>query len=228
MKALIVADGDVPDRASLDVTWPGWADGAGIVIAADGGALGAEQLGLVIDLVVGDMDSLSPERLAQLRGAGVEIELAPIAKDESDTELAVLAALARGAEAVTIVGAFGGARLDHALANIGLLALPALAGCAVELLDASTRVTGLRAPDRADRPVRQALHGRAGDLVSLLPLGSAVEGVTTEGLRYPLYEETLAAGPARGLSNVRVVPDAAVSVGRGFLVIIESPATLSP
>lgn len=228
MKALIVADGDVPGRDRLDATWPGWSDAIGLVVAADGGAVGAERLGLSIDLLVGDMDSLDEDHLDRLRGAGIAVERAPVAKDESDTELAVRAALARGARRLTIVGAFGGRRLDHALANIGLLLLPELADREAELLDATTRVTALRAPDGAGRPVRRGLPGRVGDLVSLLPFGIDAQGVTTEGLRYPLTGGTLAAGPARGLSNVRVRPDAAVTLERGILLIVESPATLIP
>jgi len=63
-------------------------------------------------------------------------------------------------------------------------------------------------------------------LVSLLPFGAGVHGVTTEGLAYPLADEPLPPGPARGLSNVRAVPDAAVSVRAGRLLVIETPATL--
>jgi thiamine pyrophosphokinase len=53
-----------------------------------------------------------------------------------------------------------------------------------------------------------------------------VEGVTTRGLAYPLLDEPLPVGPARGLSNVRSAPDAAVSVRRGLLLVVESPARL--
>ncbi len=227
VKALIVADGDVPERDRLDAAWPGWADAVGLVVAADGGAVGAERLGLPIDLVVGDMDSLDEDHLDRLRAAGVAVERAPVAKDESDTELAVRAALARGARRLTIVGAFGGRRLDHTLANIGLLVLPELVDRETELLDAMARVTALRAPDAEGRPVRRELPGRVGDLVSLLPFGADAQDVTTEGLRYPLAGGALAAGPARGLSNVRLRPDAAVTLGRGILLVVESPATLS-
>ena len=66
---------------------------------------------------------------------------------------------------------------------------------------------------------------RVGDLVSLLPLGDGVEGVTTSGLQYPLTDEPLPAGPARGLSNVRQEAAATVTVRRGLLLIVESPAT---
>lgn len=227
MRAIVVADGTVPSRAALDAAWPGWARDVALVIAADAGANGAESLGLPIDLVVGDMDSLGEERLAELAAAGARVERSPAEKDESDTELALRAALARGATAVTVVGAFGGPRLDHALANVGLLGLDPLVGCAVELLDERARVTAIRAPDPAGLPVRRPLPGRPGGIVSLLALGADVEGVTTEGLRYPLRDEPLPAGPARGLSNVRVADEAAVTVRRGFLLVVEGPATLS-
>lgn len=227
MKALIVADGDIPDRKRLDAAWPGWSDGVDLVIAADGGALGARGLGLAIDLVVGDMDSLDAASLADLRGAGVAIETAPAAKDESDTELALVAAVARGAAAVTIVGAFGGPRLDHELANIGLLAMPRLEGCAVELLDARARVSAVRAPDATGRAVTRQFVGRPGDVVSLLVPAGVVDGVTTAGLRYPLRDEPLVAGPARGLSNVRLEREATVTVSRGILLVVESPARLT-
>jgi thiamine pyrophosphokinase len=58
--------------------------------------------------------------------------------------------------------------------------------------------------------------------VSLLPLGGAVQGVTTHGFRFPLRDEPLHPGPARGLSNVRTAHDAAVTVGSGTLLVVES------
>ena len=227
MRALIVADGAVPDRADLDATWPGWADGVELIVAADGGARVAARLGLAPTLVVGDGDSLGPAELDRLRVAGVEVRSAPVDKDESDTELAIFEALARGADRLTIVAAFGG-RLDHTLANLWLLALPSLAGRQVELLDGSTRVTVVAA--RADGgATRHVLgRGRPGDLVSLLPLGPDVEGVTTENLRYPLRDEPLPLGPARGLSNVRAEGpgEVAVSLRHGRLLVVETPVTL--
>ena len=218
--AIVVADGDVPDRAALDATWPGWADGATLVVAADGGARGAERLGLAIDLIVGDGDSLGEAYLRRFSAAGVAVRLVATAKDESDTELAVAAAIERGAARITVLGAFGGGRLDHALANVGLLALPALEGRQCVLLDGGARVSLLTGPGEA------AIDGRAGDLVSLLPLGDGVMGVTTEGLTYPLRDEPLPLGPARGLSNVRRGETARVRLRTGRLLIVESPATL--
>jgi thiamine pyrophosphokinase len=223
---IVVADGDAPARAALDDAWPGWADHAGLVIAADGGATACPALGLVPDLVVGDGDSLGPDEQERLERSGILFEAAPVDKDESDLELALAAAVRRGADRITILGAFGGGRLDHELANVALLAHPVIAGVGVVLLDERSRVALLRAPGADGEPARRALPGPIGGRVSLLPVGAGVEGATTTGLRYPLDDEPLPYGPARGLSNVRVADDAAVWLRQGLLLIVEAPATL--
>jgi thiamine pyrophosphokinase len=228
LHAVVLADGGQPTRAGLDAAWPGWSEGIGLVVAADGGARLAGELGLAIDRWVGDGDSLAPADLDRLRAAGVPIDLAPPDKDESDTELALLAAIAAGATDVTILGALGGPRFDHTMANVGLLAHPALGERPARLLHERARVTLLTAPGAAHDAVRLRLAGRPGDLVSLLPLGERVDGVTTQGLRFALHDEPLAAGPARGLSNVRTEPLAWVEARSGRLLVVESPATLSP
>jgi thiamine pyrophosphokinase len=218
--ALVLADGSVPPAAALDRAWPGWSDGGGLVIAADGGARHATGLGRGIDLWVGDGDSIGEQELAALQAAGVPIRRSPVDKDESDAELAVVAALDAGARRLTVLGALGGERIDHGLANVWLLGHPRLAGCDARLLDAVVRIR-LVGPGRVD------LGGRIGDLVSLFPFGGDAAGLTTAGLRYPLRDEALPSGPSRGLSNVRDARDAALTVGSGRILVVETPATLS-
>jgi len=224
-RALVLADGAPPTRAGLDAAWPGWADGIDLVVAADGGARLAAGLGLAIDAWVGDGDSLGAPALEELRRAGVPIQLTAPDKDASDAELGLLAAIRAGARDVTILGALGGPRLDHALANIQLLAHPAAVDVRVRLLAPDSRVRLVTAPGPAGGPVRLDLAGRPGDIVSLLPLGDAA-GVSTVGLRYSLHDEDLPAGPARGLSNVREGSTAEVVLRRGRLLVVEVPATL--
>jgi len=217
---IVVADGDVPDRAALDRAWPGWDADASAVIAADGGLLRAERLGLRPARIVGDLDSLPARDLARAIAAGIPVDRARPDKDESDSELGLLAAIAAGATRITLLGAFGG-RLDHALANLGLLAHPALTACSLAFLDAGARVTLITAPGPDGAPVRRSLAGPVGATLSLLPFGGDVTGITTRGLRYPLRDEALTVGPARGLSNVREAPDAGVTVGGGRLLVVE-------
>jgi thiamine pyrophosphokinase len=221
---VVVADGDVPPRAALDAAWPGWGADAGLVIAADGGLLRARAIGLEPGLLVGDLDSLDPAVADAAARAGLEVLRAPVAKDESDAELALLEAVRRGAGRVTVLGAFGGTRLDHALANLWLLAHPALAGTGIVLLDERCRAFLLTAPAPGGGPVERHLPGPVGATVSLLPMGGEVAGITTHGLRYALRDESLVVGPARGLSNVRELPDARVTVGSGRLLVVETAA----
>lgn len=218
--ALILADGTVSPVVNLDAAWPGWSDGIDLAIAADGGARHAAALGRSLDLWVGDGDSIGDAELAALAASGVPIRRAPVDKDESDTELALLAAVGAGAARITVLGALGGERVDHGLANVWLLGHPRLAGRDVRLVDAAVRIR-LVGPGRTD------LGGRIGDLVSLLPFGGDAAGLTTDGLRYPLRDEALPSGPSRGLSNVRDAGDVILTVGSGRILVVETPATLS-
>jgi len=218
-QAIVLADGAVAPRGAIDAAWPGWCPPDPYVVAADGGARHAGPLGLRIDRWVGDGDSLSAEALAALEADGIPIERVPFDKDESDTELALRAVLAQRPVAIVILGALGGPRLDHALANLSLLSLPELRGLDVRLVAADARV-------RILEPGSVRLEGRVGDLVTLLPLGDDAVGVTTEGLAYPLRRETLLVGRTRGLSNRRTERTAEVRLEGGRLLVIETPATL--
>jgi thiamine pyrophosphokinase len=225
LRAVILAGGGGPSRADLDEWWPGWAEEVGLVIAADAGASLAGPLGLHLDRWVGDADSVDPRLLDRLAAEGVPIDRVRGDKDETDTELALLAAIQAGASDVTIIGGLGGPRLDHALANVALLAHPALAGRAARVYGAAgERVSLLVAAD--DAPAVGRYAGRSGDLVSLIPLLGPAGGVRTEGLRYPLRDESLPLGPARGISNVRLGDLARIQLRAGRLLVIETPASL--
>lgn len=217
---LVLADGSVSSAADLEASWPGWSDGVDLVIAADGGARHAPVLGRPIDLWVGDGDSIGEAELAAIAASGVPVRRAPVDKDESDAELALLAACDAGASRITVLGALGGERVDHELANVWLLGHPRLEGCDVRLIDASVRIR-LVGPGRTD------LGGRIGDLVSLFSFGADAGRLTTDGLRYPLRDEALPSGPSRGLSNVRDAGNAVLTVGSGRVLVVETPATLS-
>ncbi len=220
LRAIVVADGDPPTRAALDAAWPDWDAGTDLVVAADGGARLADALGLPIHRWVGDGDSLDDAGLSELRSRGVPVALADPDKDASDTELGLLAAIDAGAERITIIGALGGPRPDHALANIALLGHPAAFRRELQIIDPTARIRLLDSVSG-----RLDLAGRVGDLVSLIPL-EAVTGVTTTGLRFPLVGDTLVVGPARGISNIRAASEASVAIRSGRLLVVEAPATL--
>jgi thiamine pyrophosphokinase len=186
-----------------------------LVVAADAGARHAERLGLRLDTVVGDLDSLGADELARLRAVGVAVEQAPAHKDETDFELALLAAARGGAARIVVVGALGG-RLDMTLANLQLIAHPALAALRVELWHARQTAWIIRPPG-------DVVGGQPGDTLSLIPLGGAAVGVTTHRLAYPLNDETLPIGPARGVSNVFEAASARVDLRAGLLLAVHTP-----
>ena len=149
-RAIILADGDAPNRAALDASWPGWADDVTLVVAADGGARHAASLGLRIDRWVGDGDSSLPARIWRPSAPPASRSTSSPPRRTRPTPSSPSGRRSTPApDRVTILGALGGPRLDHALANVALLAHPALGGRPAELLDAGSRVRLLRGPAAA-------------------------------------------------------------------------------
>ena len=208
VRIVIFANGIIEDPVAEAVRWVRAGD---CVIAADGGTRHALAAGLKPDHVIGDLDSLSPEQRAYLEAAGTMLHAYPPAKDETDLELALAWAAAQpDATEIIVLGALGG-RPDQALANLLLLALPALAGHKVVIADGVWTVRCLRGGET------MTFHGQPGDTLSLIPLGGAAVGVTTESLAYPLCDETLHFGLTRGVSNVFDGETATVSLRGGLL-----------
>lgn len=210
--ALIFANGGVNDgemvrRALAE------ANDETLLVAADGGARVARTFGLDVHAVIGDMDSISAEELAQLERAGAQVLRYPAEKDETDLELALMDAAGRGVRRMHIIGALGD-RLDQTISNLYLLALPALAGCDARIV-AGRQEALLLPPDGV-------IEGAAGDTISLLPLNGTAHGVRTEGLVYPLLGEDLTFGPARGVSNIMSGATARVTLERGLLLVVHT------
>jgi len=207
MRAVIFANGmlERPDLAA------GLLRPEDYLISADGGLHHLRGLGLTPHLLIGDLDSITPQDEGWLREQQVEVRHYPVDKDFTDLELALQAALQKGCQAILIVAALGG-RLAQMLAHIALLSLPVLRGVDVSLDDG---VTEVRLIERS-----LTIHGAAGDLVSLLPLGEAAHGVVTHDLKYPLKAETLTIGQTRGISNLMLKDNAAVDVAAGRLLCV--------
>jgi thiamine pyrophosphokinase len=184
-----------------------------LVVAADGGLALAGPLGLEVDVLVGDLDSVDPVQLAAAEAAGTRVERHPVAKDATDLALALFAARDAGADRITVVGGHGG-RADHLLANWLLLASHELAGCEV-------RARSDAASIEVVRPGQPSwLAGEVGALVSLIPVHGAAHGVTTGGLRFPLDGGTLEPGSSRGVSNEFSAPRASVELTDGVLLAV--------
>jgi thiamine pyrophosphokinase len=207
MRALVFANGEFTDpQQARDLIRPD-----DLVIAADGGTRHALAIGVTPQVVIGDLDSISPGDLARLEGTGARVERHSPRKDETDLELALQYAAREGATEIIILAALGG-RLDQTIANILLLALPELEGIDVRVVGGAQEA--LLICDEA------LIAGQPGDTVSLIPLGGDAEGVTAEGLEWPLSKDTLRFGPARGVSNVLTGKQAYVRLQQGSLLCV--------
>jgi thiamine pyrophosphokinase len=187
---LVISGGPAPDAAEVGPLPRG-----AFVIAADSGLEHAAALGLRVDVLVGDLDSASPEAVSAAEAAGVHIERHPTAKDATDLELALAHALTAGATRVTVVSGGGGERLDHHLAELVLLAAARFAPLRLDARIGTARAVAIHAGDDV------ALAGAPGAMLTLLALGGPATGVTATGVRWPLAADTLEPGSTRGVSN---------------------------
>jgi thiamine pyrophosphokinase len=210
-QAVVVIGGDALHPGAVRRLAP-----AAFVVAADSGYDHAIAAGVVPDVLIGDLDSISAAGLAAARAAGLTIDAHPTDKDATDTELALDRALAEVGDGggLTILGG-GGDRLDHLLASITVLAQPRFARCAaLAAWVGPALVHVLHAPRTVDLGAQAA-----GLTVSLIPFGD-VRGVTTTGMRWPLREEPLPNGTSRGVSNLTEGGPATIAATTGVLAIV--------
>ncbi len=213
-RAIIFTNGVLPNReAARRLIRPG-----DLILAADGGARHALALGLIPSFIIGDLDSLSEEVRTQAVAHKVNLMTYPPIKDQTDLELTLDYALERGCRSLRILAALGG-RLDQTLANLSLLTAPRLAEYDVRLDDGVEEAFFIR---------REAeLEGTPGDIVSLIPWGAPVEGIVTQGLRWPLRGESLFPERTRGISNEMLTEKATVQVAKGLLLCVHLRHTLA-
>jgi thiamine pyrophosphokinase len=182
-----------------------------VLIAADGGTRLALSLGLYPSIIIGDLDSLTPDDRQQLIGKGVEFQQYSRDKSETDLELAFKYACKTGYREILVVGALGG-RLDQTVGNLSLLTNPEFASLDVRIDDGVEEALITRS--------RCEIHGKPGDIVSLIPWSGEVSGICTEGLIWPLCNETLFPDKTRGISNEMAHATAAISQKSGLLLVI--------
>ena len=182
-----------------------------MIFAADGGSRHAMALGLVPSVIIGDLDSLTPDVRHLTEQSVTRLIQHPRDKNETDFELALSHAVETGYTEILIIAALGN-RLDQTLGNLALLTDPRLSALDVRLDDGLEEAFFTRGNCH--------IRGARGDLVSLIPWGENVIGVTTEGLHWSLQGETLYPYKTRGISNEMLGEMASVSVISGLLLIV--------
>jgi thiamine pyrophosphokinase len=184
-----------------------------LLIAADGGTHNCEALGITPDVIIGDLDSMDPNEVTSYQDASVKLIRYPTHKDESDLELALTYALAHRFREIIIIGGLG-ERWDMTMINILLMAHPKFSGLNIRLLDGTQELLLLKPGNITE------FSGKPGDILSLIPLAGDACGIITQGLEYPLNDETLQFGESKGVSNVFIAECAQIAFKQGLLLCI--------
>lgn len=209
MRAVIFANGVLRGhQAVVELLQPD-----DLIIAANGGANHCLALGLQPNVLIGDLDSIQEADMVAWREMGAEIFRYAPHKDENDLELALLYAKEKRIQDILILGGLGD-RWDQTIANLLLPAYEKMKSLSITFWDQGQWLYLVGS--------QKILQGCAGQMISLIPIGGDAEGVSTQGLKWSLDDETLYFGATRGVSNVVVADQAVISVFQGLLLCIVS------
>lgn len=214
MNTLIISGGNIEVDLALDVLKKKYDH----IIGVDGGLRFCYEQKIVPTRIVGDFDTLSPEILTWYKThTQIEVREYNPVKDATDTQIAVELALELGSHEITILGGTG-SRLDHVLGNVETLYLALEKGVSCQILDSHNRIQLIR----GTHVIRK--NEQYGNYVSLIPFTTDVDGVTLEGMKYPLYKHhfTVLGSGGFGVSNEIVAEEARISMESGIFICIES------
>ncbi len=181
------------------------------IIAADGGMYHLDAIGVVPDVLVGDLDSYTVDN-GQLPGDLKVIKL-PCEKDLSDLEFAVQLAIEKGATEIRLFNALGD-RLDHTLTNLNVLMQIKKSGAKAMLIAENQRLFCAQ--------TIQHLDGINGQTFSILPL-TDLAGVSIKGAKYPLDNHNVKHYSSLCLSNVAIENRVTITIqsGDAFIIVNE-------
>lgn len=212
---LILLDGEEPSKMILEQ----FVKNAFFIIATDGAAVYAHAHTIPLDVIIGDMDSLSKDMRKEFEAKGTRIIEEPD-QQSNDFEKALRFIVSASLATDIVVLGIHGKRTDHLLTNFSVMLRYTDSFNTLIAYDATHEhhfLTQEKHWYSFDYPV--------GTLISLTPLPQA-QGVTTSGLYYPLKNARLVFGEREGLSNIISSDDASLEITKGA-VLISIPFSIS-
>ena len=186
-------------------------DSFDLVVVSDGGYRTAKKMDLVIDVLLGDFDSITSEELKEAKSKGITIISFPPNKDKTDGELAVDYAISLGSKELVILGSFK-EELDHALGNLFLLFKIGKVGIISKLITQLYEIELINSE-------KEYLE-KEGHELSLIPVSEIVEDLNIEGSRYNLTNVKVEMGQTLTLRNVITDKRARVYFKKGKVLSI--------
>ena len=204
MRCLIVSGGNSPkDELFLEEI-----EKANYLIAADKGAETFIKNNITPDLAVGDFDSINNECKKLIKNWNI-IKFNP-EKDLTDSEIAVLEAIKKDCNEIIMLG-FTGTRIDHTIANLGLLKKALDKNIKAYILDDNNKIFILNKPT--------VLKGNFGKLISFQAF-SEVRNFCIKNAKYELKNYDLNFGDPRTVSNEFLEKDIEVTFTDGEVLVI--------
>lgn len=172
-----------------------------IIIGVDGGY----NKTLKVDVFVGDKDSVQGNIAAK------EQILLNVDKDATDGEVAVRYALEQRFDRINFYGVTGG-RLDHILANLGIMALAVQKGVKVAAYGNDCDIYMTK--DLLELQLPKNI------LISLSPIGDSAHIISLEGVKWELNDQIILRNSSRTVSNLTVSEKIRLCVDFGIVALI--------
>lgn len=209
MKAIIVTGGNKPSKKLLN----SYIKSGDLIIGADKGSEYLYDYEIMPNIILGDFDSISEEKLKKIEEKQVEIIKFPPEKDYTDTEIAIMEAMKRGADTIYLFGGLG-TRADHSLGNIGLLLTTKNKGARLLIVDDHNKMY------IADK--NMSLNGSQGEIISFHALSDVVKGFEIRGAKYNLNSYDMHLLDPRAVCNEFIDTPINIKYESGELLIIHA------
>lgn len=184
------------------------------IIGADGGCNHLYKMDIIPQYIIGDLDSIDKELVCYYKNKSVSFKTYPSHKDETDSEICVYLAKELKAKKIDFYGALGG-RIDHTLANIGLMHYARQKDMKPRIITSEEEITTIKNEEII-------LHGKKGDVISIIPIMTDANNITLKNLEYPLNNAKMSYLSSLGISNVMLSDECSIRIEDGYALIIRN------
>ncbi len=209
-KAVIFGAGSMPSGKKIK----SMITGSDFIICADGGFDNAKEIGILPDVLIGDLDSIKEIKIGRsiIDNSNIKLIKYPREKDSSDLELSIEYAVEQGFKDIIVFAAMG-SRIDHSLSNIHLLVRYSLDGYKVKIIDDNNIISLIYPNMEIEKDDYK---------YSLIPIGLDGIVVSLKGFKYELENKLIPFGTTLGVSNIVIENKAEIKLHSGTGVLIQS------
>ena len=184
------------------------------IIGADGGCNHLYKMNITPQYIIGDLDSINKDLVEYYKSNNVIFKTYPSHKDETDSEICIYLAKELNAEKIDFYGSLGG-RIDHALANIGLMHYVREMKIEPRIITSEEEIIIIKNED-------VTLHGKKGETISIIPIMTDANNITLKNLEYPLNIGKIGYLSSLGISNVMMKDECSIKIEDGYALIIRN------